>query len=88
VARRLIFDPRAWADYTYWQAQDPKTLERINRLIEECLRDPFRGVGKPEPLKAQLSGCWSRRIDQTHRLVYRATEGAIEIVACRFHYSR
>ena len=83
-----MFDARAWADYLYWQAQDPKTLERINRLIVECLRDPFRGVGKPEPLKAQLSGCWSRRIDQTHRQVYRATEDSLEIVACRFHYAR
>jgi len=87
VARRLIFDAHAWADYVYWQQQDAKTLDRVNRLIGECLRDPFRGVGKPEPLKAQLAGCWSRRIDQSHRLVYRASADALEIVACRFHYS-
>jgi toxin YoeB len=87
-ARRLVFDARAWADYLYWQAKDSRALERINRLILECQRDPFRGVGKPEPLKGQLTGCWSRRIDDTHRLVYRVNEGSLEIVACRFHYSR
>ena len=86
MARRLIFAAHAWSDYLYGQAQDTKTLDRINRLIGECLREPFRGVGKAEPLKAQLSGFWSRRIDETHRLVYRATGEAIEIVACRYHY--
>jgi toxin YoeB len=71
----------------YWQAQDSKTLERINRLILDCQRDPFRGIGKPEPLKGRLSGYWSRRIDDTHRLVYRASAGTLEIIAGRYHYA-
>ena len=86
MAKRLAFDAVAWENYLYWQTQDPGTLERINGLIRECLRDPFRGIGKPEPLKGALSGCWSRRIDQTHRLVYRIVAGDVEIIACRYHY--
>jgi toxin YoeB len=86
VARHLLFHSDAWNDYIYWQTQDNKTLERINTLIRECQRDPFRGLGKPEPLKERLSGCWSRRIDAAHRLVYRVAREQVEIVACRYHY--
>jgi toxin YoeB len=86
VAERVAFTPTAWESYLYWQAQDRKTLERINVLIRECRRDPFQGIGKPEPLKGRLSGCWSRRIDERHRLVYRATAGDIEVLSCRYHY--
>jgi toxin YoeB len=80
------FDPEAWEQYLYWQRQDRKTLERINTLIRICQRDAFRGIGKPEPLRGELSGCWSRRIDDTHRLVYRVTAQQLQIVACRYHY--
>ncbi len=87
MARRLVFAPRAWDDSLYWQALDAKTLERINRLIQDCLRDPFRGIGKPEPLKGNLSGCWSRRIGDADRLVYRVRGEDLEIIACRFHHA-
>ena len=80
------FDPDAWQQYVYWQSQDRKTLERINLLIRDCQRDPFRGIGKPEPLKRELAGCWSRRIDDANRLVYRVTDKQLQIVACRYHY--
>jgi toxin YoeB len=86
VAKHLLFQSDAWNDYVYWQSQDNKTLQRVNTLIRECQRDPFRGLGKPEPLKERLSGCWSRRIDDSHRLVYRVEHAQIEIVSCRYHY--
>lgn len=86
MARRLAFDRVAWEHYPYWQSQDSKTLERINMLIRDCLRDPFRGIGRPEPLKADLAGFWSRRIDGGHRLVYRINSNDLEILSCRFHY--
>jgi toxin YoeB len=86
VARDLRFVPDAWAAYTWWQGQDKKTLRRINTLIESALRSPFEGIGKPEPLVGNLSGYWSRRIDEAHRLVYRATDNELVILACRFHY--
>jgi len=86
VARRLSFEANAWNDYLYWQLQDRCVVLRINELIRAVLRDPFGGIGKPEPLKRELSGCWSRRIDQTHRLVYRVRADEIEILACRYHY--
>lgn len=86
MARRVAFTPRAWENYLFWQQQDRKLLSRINELIRECQRDPFGGIGKPEPLRRELSGCWSRRIDQTHRLVYRVEAEKIEIVSCRYHY--
>lgn len=76
----------AWDDYVYWQTQDKKTLRRINALIKDCLRSPFEGVGKPEPLKYNLSGYWSRRIDDTNRLVYRFDEGGLIVISCRYHY--
>ncbi len=81
-----MFGATAWQDYVYWQTQDPRTLARINQLIRDILRDPFRGIGKPEPLKAQYSGLWSRRITDSERLLYRVTADDLEIVACRFHY--
>lgn len=84
--RAVQFIPDAWKDYLYWQAQDKKTLKRINTLINEATRAPFAGMGKPEPLRGDLSGYWSRRIDDTNRLVYRATDAELVIIACRFHY--
>ncbi len=84
--RAIRFVPDAWDAYLYWQDQDKKTLKRLNLLINAAARDPFVGVGKPEPLRGDLSGYWSRRIDEVNRLVYRATDSDIVIVACRFHY--
>ena len=84
--RAIGFVPDAWNAYLYWQDQDKKTLRRLNLLINAAVRDPFVGIGKPEPLRGDLSGYWSRRIDETNRLVYRATDSEIVIVACRFHY--
>ena len=87
---KLVFDREAWAEYVAWQAEDSKIAARINALIGECLRDPFRGTGKPEPLRQQLSGWWSRRITTGHRLVYRVTgkgeAQALEVLSCRYHY--
>jgi toxin YoeB len=82
----ITFTDDAWADYLYWQAHDTKLLQRINRLIDECRRTPFRGTGKPEPLRNLLSGYWSRRITEEHRLVYKVTDNAILIAQCRYHY--
>ncbi|HGO5293195.1 TPA: Txe/YoeB family addiction module toxin [Photobacterium damselae subsp. damselae] len=84
----INFTPNAWDDYLYWQSQDKKTLKRINKLIDNCVRTPFEGIGKPEPLKDNLSGYWSRRMDDTHRLVYKATQDTLVIVAVRFHYQK
>jgi len=86
VNRCLSWTDEAWSDYIYWQGQDKKTLKRINKLISNVKRTPFEGIGKPEPLKENLSGFWSRRIDDTHRLVYAITETHITILACRYHY--
>ena len=87
---KLVFDREAWIDYLAWQSEDVIVLERINGLIGECLRDPFRGTGKPEPLKQNLSGWWSRRITREHRLVYRVSgkgeAQALEVLSCRYHY--
>ena len=83
---RLLFHARAWERYLYWQQTDKAMLSRINRLIEECLRHPFEGTGKPVPLRGDLAGYWSRRMDREHRLVYRVTRDAVEIVQCRYHY--
>ncbi len=85
---RLTFHEEAWEDYLYWQSSDRKQLKKINTLLRECLRTPFAGTGKPEPLKGEFAGWWSRRIDQEHRLVYRATEDGLLIAQCRYHYSR
>jgi len=76
----------AWEQYVYWQTQDRKTLKRINRLIEAIIREPFVGIGKPEPLRENLSGYWSRRIDDSNRLVYAVTDERVTVVACRYHY--
>lgn len=87
---KLVFSERAWADYLHWQAMDRAVLARINELIRDVSRSPFRGIGKPEPLQGPLQGLWSRRITQEHRLLYRVTgksdDQALEIAACRFHY--
>ena len=85
MSRRLAFDPHGWEDYTDWHGQDRMTLRRINQLIADVLRDPFEGIGKPEPLKHVLSGAWSRRIDQTHRLVYYVSDEQIVILQARDH---
>jgi toxin YoeB len=86
MARLLTFTPAAWDDYVYWQSQDKKTLKRINELIRDAMREPFTGIGKPEPLRENLAGYWSRRIDDTHRLVYAVDKAQITIIACRYHY--
>ena len=83
---KLLFSERGWEDYLHWQTLAGKILERINALIREASRTPFDGIGKPEPLRGDLSGWWSRRITQQHRLVYRAQEGMLQIVQCRYHY--
>lgn len=82
----ISFAPQAWEDYTYWQANDPKMVTRINQLIKDILRNPHSGIGKPEPLKHALRGYWSRRIDSEHRIVYKPVEGAILIAQLRYHY--
>ncbi len=83
--QKIWFD-EAWDDYLYWQTQDKKTLKRINTLIRDIERGAFDGIGKPEPLKGDLSGFWSRRIDDTNRVVYRIKDGVLEILSCRGHY--
>lgn len=83
---RLLWEDRAWDDYLYWQTQDKKTLKRINVLIEDIKRTPFVGRGKPEPLKNNLSGYWSRRIDETNRIVYFEKDNIIYVISCRGHY--
>ena len=83
---RLIFAEHAWQDYLYWQKTDKKIIRRINTLIKECSRDPFAGVGKPEPLRHALAGYWSRRIDDTHRMVYKVSGEDLLIAQLRYHY--
>lgn len=83
---RLVWTHAAWSDYLYWQTQDKKTLKRINKLITDTQRSPFSGLGKPEPLKENLAGFWSRRIDHANRLVYAVEGDALVVIACRFHY--
>lgn len=80
------WDDFAWEDYLYWQMQNKKTLRRINQLIQDIERNGYSGIGKPEPLKGDLQGYWSRRIDESNRLVYRIKEDRIEILQCRSHY--
>ena len=86
MTRLLAWTEDAWCDYVYWQRQDKKTLKRINKLITETKRLPFDGIGKPEPLKENLSGFWSRRIDESNRLVYAVNDHHITIISCRYHY--
>lgn len=83
---KITWTSTAWNDYLYWQTTDKKKLKRINQLVKETLRDPFNGIGNPEPLKHDLQGFWSRRIDGVHRLVYSFEEDTLIIVACRYHY--
>ena len=83
---RLLWEDRAWEDYLYWQMQDKKTLKRINALIKDIARNTFEGIGKPEPLKENLSGWWSRRIDEANRIVYYEENDIVFIVSCRGHY--
>ncbi|MFR6329020.1 MAG: Txe/YoeB family addiction module toxin [Eisenbergiella sp.] len=81
-----LWQDEAWEDYLYWQKQDRKTLKRINQLLQDISRNGYDGIGKPEPLKGEFSGWWSRRIDDSNRLVYRMKDGLIEIAQCRSHY--
>ncbi len=83
---RLLWDERAWDEYLYWQAQDKKTLKRINALLKDIQRNTFDGIGEPEPLRGNLTGWWSRRIDSANRIVYREKDGAIVIAQCKGHY--
>ena len=82
----MIFSPRAWKQYLYWHEQDRRIAKKINALVVECTRTPFSGTASPEPLKNQLSGWWSRRIDKEHRLVYRLEGDDLIIAQCRYHY--
>ncbi len=84
---KITFTNKAWEEYCYWQKQDKKTLKRINQLLEDIIRNGFIGIGKPEPLKNNLSGLWSRRIDDYNRLVYRIKDNQVEIIQCKNHYN-
>lgn len=84
---RILWEDRAWDEYLYWQNQDRKTLKRINAVIKDIQRNVFEGLGKPEPLKGNLSGLWSRRIDETNRIVYYEEKGIIYVVSCKGHYN-
>ena len=86
TALNIMWTAEAWDDYVYWQGQDKKTLKRINQVIKDIQRTPFEGIGKPESLKANLTGFWSRRIDDTNRLVYEVTSTQINIISCRYRY--
>ena len=83
---KVVWTNAAWSDYVYWQGQDKKTLKRINVLIKDAMRNPEDGIGKPEELRESLSGLWSRRIDDVHRLVYAIDKDQLMIIACRYHY--
>lgn len=83
---KLAFTPAAWDDYVWFTEHDRKLLKRINSLLKEALRTPFTGTGKPEPLKGELAGCWSRRIDHEHRLVYTVGADYLTVISCRYHY--
>ena len=83
-----IWSDEAWDDYLYWQAHDSKILDRINTLLKDCERNGYKGIGKPEPLKYDFSGWWSRRIDDENRFIYRIHEGCLEIAQCKAHYKK
>lgn len=85
---KITFSLNSWEDYLSWQQQDKKILKKINQLIKDIRRTPFEGIGKPEPLKYDLSGYWSRRIDREHRLVYQVQDNEILIYSCKYHYDR
>ncbi len=82
----IVWQKNAWDDYLFWQKNDKQKIKRINELIKDCQRNKFEGIGKPEPLKENLSGLWSRRIDNEHRLIYKIQDNRLHIVQCRFHY--
>ncbi len=86
MSRTISFTTDGWEDYIYWQAHDKQILKKINQLLKDCQRSPFDGIGKPEPLLHELSGAWSRRITEMHRLVYLVTDDEIRILSCRYHY--
>ena len=86
MSRRLTFTAQAWEDYLYWQSHDKQLLKKLNQLLKDCQRDPLSGIGKPEPLKGDLSGAWSRRINDEHRLVYIVDDHEIRVSSCRYHY--
>ena len=83
---KLVFTQLSWEDYLYWLNTDKQKLKRINELLKDIARNPYEGIGKPEPLRFNYSGFWSRRIDEEHRLIYRVVDDEIQIVKCRFHY--
>ncbi len=83
---KIIWSEISWSEYLYWQKNDKKILNKINTLIKEIQREPFGGLGKPEPLKYELAGCWSRRINHEHRLVYEIRDDALYIISCKYHY--
>jgi len=86
MSRGLTFTTQAWEDYLYWQEHDKQLLKKLNQLLKDCQRNPLAGIGKPEPLKGDLSGAWSRRINDEHRLVYIVNDDEIRISSCRYHY--
>lgn len=86
MPERITWTQAAWEDYLYWQTQDRKTLKRINAVLQDAVRSPFSGIGKPEALRENLSGFWSRRIDETNRLVYTDDGNDLVVIACRYHY--
>jgi toxin YoeB len=86
VGRRLTFTSEAWEEYLYWQGHDKQLLKKTNLLLKDCQREPFSGIGKPEALKGDLSGSWSRRINDEHRLVYIVNDEEIRVTSCRYHY--
>ncbi|MEM7114915.1 MAG: Txe/YoeB family addiction module toxin [Chloroflexota bacterium] len=88
MSRKLAWTKAAWSDYLYWQTQDRRTLRRINCLVQDTMREPFAGIGKPEPLRENLAGFWSRRIDETHRLVYAVDDDYLTILSCHYHYTK
>lgn len=83
---KVVFTEQSWSDYLFWQKNDARILRRVNELIRDTSRTPFEGIGKPEPLKHQLKGCWSRRITEEHRLVYEVSADELRIISCRYHY--
>jgi toxin YoeB len=86
MSRTISFTADGWEDYLYWQGHDKQILKKINQLLKDCQRDPFSGIGKPEPLRHELSGAWSRRISDEHRLVYVIVDNDVRVSACRYHY--
>ena len=86
MSRRVTFTPEAWEEYLYWQSHDKQILKKVNQLLKDSQREPFSGIGKPEPLKNDLSGSWSRRISDVHRLVYIVNDIEIQVTSCRYHY--